>query len=123
MIVQSGLRAGLPVHRDQGRLGSGQVPVLATPRVLALAERATVASVAGDLVEGATTVGTRVELDHLAPGPVAADLVIDAMLERFAGRRLSSPRACATATGRWPAAASPGRPRTPSYVVGVRLDV
>jgi fluoroacetyl-CoA thioesterase len=69
-------------------LGSGEVPVLATPRVLALAERATVAAVAGALEAGATTVGTRVELDHLAPSPVGAELEVDAMLERVAGRRL-----------------------------------
>ena len=53
-------------------VGSGDMPVLATPRVLALAERATVAAVAGALEAGATTVGTRVELDHLAPSPVGA---------------------------------------------------
>jgi fluoroacetyl-CoA thioesterase len=69
-------------------LGSGEVPVLATPRVLALAERATVAAVAGALEAGATTVGVRVELDHLAPSPVGADLEVQAVLERVAGRRL-----------------------------------
>src|SRR5919204_6464969 len=69
-------------------LGSGEVPVLATPRVLALAERATVAAVAGALEAGATTVGTRVELDHLAASPVGTDLEIDAVLERVAGRRV-----------------------------------
>jgi fluoroacetyl-CoA thioesterase len=69
-------------------VGSGEVPVLATPRVLALAERATVAAVAGALEEGATTVGVRVELDHLAPSPVGADLEVTAALERVAGRRL-----------------------------------
>jgi fluoroacetyl-CoA thioesterase len=69
-------------------VGSGEVPVLATPRVLALAERATVAAVAGALEAGATTVGTRVELDHLAPSPVGADLEVTAVLERVAGRRL-----------------------------------
>ena len=69
-------------------LGSGEVPVLATPRVLALAERATVAAVAGALEAGATTVGTRVQLDHLAASPVGTDLEIDAVLERVAGRRL-----------------------------------
>jgi fluoroacetyl-CoA thioesterase len=51
-------------------VSSGEVPVLATPRALALAERATVAAVAGALEAGATTVGTRGELDHLAPSPV-----------------------------------------------------
>jgi fluoroacetyl-CoA thioesterase len=47
-------------------VGSGEVPVLATPRVLALAERATVAAVAGALEAGATTVGTRVVVDSAA---------------------------------------------------------
>jgi fluoroacetyl-CoA thioesterase len=68
--------------------GSGEVPVLATPRVLALAERATVAVVAGALEAGATTVGTRVELDHLAPSPVGAELEVQAVLEQVTGRRL-----------------------------------
>src|SRR5215208_4019149 len=69
-------------------VGSGDVPVLATPRVLALAERAAVAAVAGALEAGATTVGTRVELDHLAPSLVGADLAVEAVLERVDGRRL-----------------------------------
>ena len=69
-------------------VGSGEVPVLATPRVLALAERATVEAVAGALEAGATTVGTRVELDHLAPSPVGAELEVRAVLERVEGRRL-----------------------------------
>jgi fluoroacetyl-CoA thioesterase len=62
--------------------------VLATPRVLALAERATVDAVAGALEAGATTVGTRVELDHLAPSAVGAELTVRAVLERAEGRRL-----------------------------------
>jgi fluoroacetyl-CoA thioesterase len=69
-------------------VGSGEVPVLATPRALALAERATVAAVAGALEAGATTVGTRVELDHLAPTPVGAEVAVQAVLERVEGRRL-----------------------------------
>jgi len=69
-------------------VGSGEVPVLATPRVLALAERATVDAVAGALAAGATTVGTRVELDHLAPSAVGAELTVRAVLERAEGRRL-----------------------------------
>jgi predicted thioesterase len=69
-------------------LGSGEVPVLATPRVVALAERATVAAVAGALEAGTTTVGARVELDHLAPSRVGAELEVTAVLERVAGRRL-----------------------------------
>jgi fluoroacetyl-CoA thioesterase len=69
-------------------VGSGEVPVLATPRVLALAEQATVAAVAGALEAGVTSVGSRVELDHLAPSPIGAELEVAAMLERVVGRRL-----------------------------------
>ncbi|MGE5830989.1 MAG: thioesterase family protein [Micromonosporaceae bacterium] len=69
-------------------LGSGDVPVLATPRVLALAEAATVAAVAGELVDGDTTVGTRVELEHRAPTPVGPTVVAEARLTTVDGRRL-----------------------------------
>jgi fluoroacetyl-CoA thioesterase len=69
-------------------VGSGEVPVLGTPRVLALAERATVAAVAEALEAEATTVGTRVELEHLAPSLVGAELDVAAVLEHVAGRRL-----------------------------------
>ena len=70
-------------------LGSGDVPVLATPRVVALAERATCAAVAGHLPADLTTVGTRVEVDHLLPTPVGGTVTVDAVLEAVDGRRLT----------------------------------
>ena len=70
-------------------LGSGDVPVLGTPRVVALAEEATVAAVAPALKAGETTVGTRVELDHLAPTLVGATVVAQALLAQVDGRRLT----------------------------------
>jgi fluoroacetyl-CoA thioesterase len=92
MTLEPGLRAAFRytvTGADTAvAVGSGRVPVLATPRVLALAERATVAAVEGALEAGATTVGARVELDHLAPSPVGAELEVEAVLERVAGRRL-----------------------------------
>jgi predicted thioesterase len=69
-------------------LGSGDVPVLGTPRILALAEAATVAATAHQLPPGATTVGVRVELDHRAPSPVGSTVVAMATLVLVAGRRL-----------------------------------
>ncbi len=45
--------------------GSGDVPVLATPRVLALAEQAAVAAIAARLEEGQTSVGIHAELHHV----------------------------------------------------------
>ncbi len=70
------------------RLGSGDVPVLGTPAVLALVERAAIAAVAGTLPEGSTTVGVRVELDHLAPTAVGAAVTANARLEAVEGRKL-----------------------------------
>ncbi|MGC4880493.1 thioesterase family protein [Micromonospora sp. DT43] len=70
-------------------VGSGDVPVLGTPRVLALAEAATVAATAATLAAGSTTVGTRVELEHLAPTVVGRTVRAQALLAAVDGRRLS----------------------------------
>jgi predicted thioesterase len=69
-------------------LGSGDVEVLATPRLLALAEEATVRAVAAELPAGQTTVGTRVELDHLTATPVGRTVRAEARLVEVDGRRL-----------------------------------
>lgn len=69
-------------------VGSGDVPVLGTPRVLALAEAATVAATAVRMPPGQTTVGLRVELDHRAPTPVGRTVVAQARLGKVDGRRL-----------------------------------
>jgi fluoroacetyl-CoA thioesterase len=70
-------------------LRSGDVEVLGTPRVVALAEEASIAAVAGSLGPGETTVGMRVQLDHLAPAAIGAMVKADATLEKVEGRRLT----------------------------------
>jgi predicted thioesterase len=67
---------------------SGTVPVLATPRVVALVEEASVIAVEGSLAPGTTTVGMRVQLDHLQPTKVGDEVTAEAVLERVEGRRL-----------------------------------
>src|SRR3954464_2369077 len=69
-------------------LGSGDVPVLGTPRVLALAEAATVVATARQLPPGVTTVGTRAEVEHRAPTPIGRRVVAPATLAKVAGRKL-----------------------------------
>lgn len=69
-------------------LRSGSVPVLATPRLLALCEEATVAAVAPALDPACTTVGVQVMLDHVTPSPVGRTVTAEATLERIAGRKL-----------------------------------
>ncbi|RDV84224.1 thioesterase family protein [Ammonifex thiophilus] len=68
--------------------GSGTVPVLATPRLLALMEAAAVAAVAGALPPEATTVGVKAEIEHLAPTPVGMEVTAVAELVEVEGRRL-----------------------------------
>jgi fluoroacetyl-CoA thioesterase len=69
-------------------MGSGDVPVLATPRLLALAEAATVAAVAPRLAAGQTSVGTSVHLEHRRPSPLGAELAVEAELTEIDGPRL-----------------------------------
>jgi fluoroacetyl-CoA thioesterase len=70
-------------------VGSGDVEVLATPRVVALCEQATVVAVDGHLPPGHTTVGMRVQLDHLQPSAVGSVVTAEAWLEKVEGRRLT----------------------------------
>ena len=67
-------------------LGSGDVPVLATPRLLAWCEAACV-TVIGDLGPEATSVGTRVEMDHQRATPIGGTVIVQARLAARDGRR------------------------------------
>lgn len=67
-------------------LGSGSLPVLATPRLLAWCEAATCAALEPSLDPGSTSVGTRVTLDHQAASPVGATLEVTASTTYVDGR-------------------------------------
>jgi fluoroacetyl-CoA thioesterase len=67
---------------------SGDVPVLASPRVVALGEEAAVRALAGALPESKTSVGAWVELEHTAPSQVGAQVEAEAVLLGVHGRRL-----------------------------------
>jgi fluoroacetyl-CoA thioesterase len=69
-------------------MGSGDVPALATPRLLALAEAATVSALAGHLDEHETSVGTRVQLEHLRATGIGRRVVAHAELAQADGRQL-----------------------------------
>jgi len=70
-------------------LRSGEVAVLATPRLIALCEEASLQAVANDVPAGHTTVGMRVQLDHLVPTAIGANVTAEATLEKVEGRRLT----------------------------------
>lgn len=67
-------------------LGSGDLPVLATPRLLAWCEAATVTALSPSLTHEQTSVGTRVALQHLAPSPVGEQLTVTAAVVHVDGR-------------------------------------
>jgi fluoroacetyl-CoA thioesterase len=59
-------------------VGSGSLPVLGTPRLLAWCEAATCAELGAVIGAGETSVGTRMQLEHLAASPVGAELEVTA---------------------------------------------
>jgi fluoroacetyl-CoA thioesterase len=92
----SGLQPGLSfelkreVRPDMSarHLGSGDVGVLATPAMVAMMEGASMRSVQPYLSEGQTTVGYIVNIRHLAPTLIGAEVVATARLESVDGRKL-----------------------------------
>lgn len=69
-------------------LGSGDMPVLATPAMMALMENAAMLAVASELEDGDTTVGGHIESSHLRPTPIGAEVSATATLEKIDGRKL-----------------------------------
>jgi predicted thioesterase len=92
MPLTPGLRAEVRIVVAEAdtasAIGSGDVPVLATPRLLALAEAATVAAIRDHLEPGTTSVGTSVVLEHMAASPIGAEVVTLAQLAEVDRRRL-----------------------------------
>lgn len=90
--MEAGLKAAVNLtvtERDLATaLGSGDVPVLGTPRLIALCEEATVAAIAGQLREGDTSVGSRVECDHTRRSLVGETVIARATLVSVDKRRL-----------------------------------
>lgn len=69
-------------------MGSGDLPVLATPAMMALMENAAMTAVAPELPKESTTVGGHIESSHLKPTPVGAEVKAEATLTKVDGRKL-----------------------------------
>lgn len=92
MAIEVGLTASATFTVGAGdtarAVGSGDVPVLGTPRLIAWAEAVTVRALAPHLDASATTLGTRIELDHLAASPVGTEVSVQADLIAVDGRSI-----------------------------------
>lgn len=69
-------------------VGSGDLPVLATPVMIALMENAAMLAVAGHLRENETTVGGYMECSHLKPTAVGEKIEAGAFLRKIEGAAL-----------------------------------
>ena len=97
--------AKITIHRDKGlsarsaatvaagntaaAMGSGDLAVFATPAMVALMENAAMTAVAGELPEGATTVGSEMNVTHIKPSGLGAEITATAVLAEVEGRKLT----------------------------------
>lgn len=69
-------------------MGSGVMNVFATPAMLALMEKTAFTSVLPHLNEGCGSVGTKVDIEHIASSPVGMKITCDSELVEIEGRKL-----------------------------------
>lgn len=70
-------------------LGSGDLEVLGTPKVVALIEEAAVATLDGRLPAASTSVGTQISVDHVAPTAVGGTVEATATIVVVDGRQVT----------------------------------
>ena len=91
-MLETGLTYSTSVPVDEtntaATVGSGELPVFATPMLLALAEACCCGCLKGQLEAGMTSVGTQVNLSHTAATPVGMTVTCTCELTEIDGRRL-----------------------------------
>ncbi|MBQ3841147.1 MAG: thioesterase family protein [Ruminiclostridium sp.] len=75
-------------EKTAGAVGSGALPVYATPAMIALMEHTALLSVAPELDEGMTTVGTKLDVAHTSASPVGSTITCESELVETDRRRL-----------------------------------
>ena len=91
-MLQEGLRhtSQLTVNETVTAIamGSGDLPVLATPVMMALMENAAMLAVADHLPEGSTTVGGHISSSHLKPTKLGDTITATATVTRVDGKKI-----------------------------------
>lgn len=92
-FLQPGLSAEVEITVSESEtaahLGSGLVPVYATPALVALMENTAVRALDGHLPPGYTTVGGQIDVRHLAATPVGMQVRAHAELVEVQGRKFT----------------------------------
>lgn len=93
MELKKGLSSQSSVTVSAGNtaaaMGSGDLDVFATPAMVALMENAAMKAVADALPEGSTTVGAEMNVTHIKPSGLGAEIVATAVLTEVEGRKLT----------------------------------
>lgn len=91
-MLQEGLRHTSQLTVDETvtaiAMGSGDMPVLATPVMMALMENAAMLAVADHLPEGSTTVGGHISSFHLKPSKLGDTITATAIVTRVDGKKI-----------------------------------
>lgn len=93
MELKKGLSSQSSVTVSAGNtaaaMGSGDLDVFATPAMVALMENAAMKAVADALPEGSTTVGAEMNVTHIKPSGLGAEIVATAVLTGVEGCKLT----------------------------------
>ena len=91
-MLQEGLQHTSDLTVDEAvtamAMGSGDMPVLATPAMTALMENAAMLAVADHLPEGCTTVGGHIASSHLKPSKLGDTVTATATVTRVDGKKI-----------------------------------
>lgn len=87
--VAAAVHLRVEAHHTAAAVGSGALEVLATPVMIAWMEQAAFTAVQPHLPAGFTTVGSRVEIEHLRPTPPGETVHVTASLQQREGRILT----------------------------------
>ena len=76
-------------NNTAAKVGSGSLQVFATPMMIALMEKASCVAINDYLDEGNTTVGTMVNVEHVAATPLGMEVTVTATVTAVEGRKIS----------------------------------
>ena len=93
IMLEKGLsaqsRTTVTAANTAATMGSGDLEVFATPSMVALMEHAAMTAVAAALPAGATTVGAEMNVTHIKPSGLGAEITATAVLAEVEGRKLT----------------------------------
>lgn len=86
--IKNRIELNVTAEKTAKVVGSGLLEVYATPAMIALMEQTAAESVENELEEGMTTVGIKINVDHLAATPIGMKVYCESKLVQVEGRKL-----------------------------------